>query len=156
MAQKITYSAKFKRNYVAFFAVFLFFLMITAEVVLAFSIPAYMRREDVLADRVKRREMLLTFDRLRSMCKNIKPKNETIELEKQLVSNALDQMAIYLRAESENLTPDEVNELDSLFRSMSKIVARLSAGRAYSRENHLNTAAYINVLVKKYPVKGKK
>lgn len=156
MKQKITYSANFKRNYVALFAVLFFFLMIAAEVTLAFSIPAYMRRENVLADRVRHRDLLLNFDALRTKCKNIKPKNETVELERQLVSHALDQMAVYLRAEADNLTPDEVNELDTLFTSMTGIVDRLAKGRAFSSENHLNTASYVNHLVKKYPVKGKK
>ena len=110
----------------------------------------------VLADRVRHRDLLLNFDALRTKCKNIKPKNETVELERQLVSHALDQMAVYLRAEADNLTPDEVNELDTLFTSMTGIVDRLAKGRAFSSENHLNTASYVNHLVKKYPVKGKK
>ena len=41
MAEKLTYSAKFKRNYVAVFATTLFFLMVASEIVLAVSIPAY-------------------------------------------------------------------------------------------------------------------
>lgn len=156
MKQKITYSANFKRNYVAFFAVLFFFLMIAAEVTLAFSIPAYMRRENVLADRVQHREMLLHFDQLRRQCNAIKPKSETIEMEKQLVAYSLDQMAIYLRDEADNLTPAEVDELNELFDSMSKIIDQLAKGKSFSNENRLNTAAYVNSLVKKYPVKGKK
>lgn len=156
MKQKITYSANFKRNYVALFAVLFFFLMIAAEVTLAFSIPAYMKRENVLADRVRHRELLLHFDQLRTRCKNIKPRTDAVEMERQLVSHALDQMAIYLRDEADNLSPDEVNELQALFGSMTKILDQLSRGRSFSRESRLNTAGYVNHLVKKYPVKGKK
>ena len=110
----------------------------------------------MLADRVQHREMLLHFDQLRRQCNAIKPKSETVEMEKQLVAYSLDQMAIYLRDEADNLTPAEVDELNELFDSMSKIIDQLAKGKSFSNENRLNTAAYVNSLVKKYPVKGKK
>ena len=68
MAEKLTYSAKFKRNYVAVFATTLFFLMVASEIVLAVSIPAYVKRENVLADEAMLREILLKFDAVRNLC----------------------------------------------------------------------------------------
>ena len=154
MARKIVYSAKFKRNYVAIFAVVLFLLMVAAEIALAVSIPAYMRREDVLADQVKHREMLLRFDAVRSSCSGITSKDETLMMEKKLISDALDQLALYLRKEADRLTPEEVDELDALVTQAGRLTNRLRSGRPLCRENRLDTAAYVNSMVKKYAVKG--
>ena len=100
MAQKITYSADFKRNYVAVLAVALFLLMIAGEAVLAVSIPVYMKRENVLAEEVYLRETLLNFDGLRRMCNSIKSNDEVVMLEKKLIGSGIDQMALYLRHEA--------------------------------------------------------
>ena len=156
MAQKIVYSANFKRDYVAFFAVILFFAMIASEVLLAVSVPAYMSRENVLANEVVKRKMLLRFDSVRAKCNNINSSNETLMLEKQLISEQFEQLAIYLRAESDRLTPDEILKMSDLMLDLERIVARLGAGKAYSKENRLDSSEYVNSLVKKYALEGEK
>ena len=149
MAEKITYSANFKRNYVAVFAVGLFFFMVISEVVLAVSIPVYMSRENMLSHQVRNREMQLRFDQIRTVCKNISSSNETLVLEKNLMMNTLDYLAKYLRQEASNLTEEEVKELDQLMIKMEKIVRRLASGKSYSQENRLDSSVYINSLIQK-------
>ena len=156
MAQKIVYSANFKRDYVAFFAVLLFLTMIVSEVALAITVPAYMRRENVLADEVIKREMLLLFDNVRYRCGKINSNDEILMLEKQLISSQLDQLAIYLRAESDDLTAAEIRQMHDLMKDVNKIVSRLEKGKAYSQENRLDSSVYINGLIKKHALKGKK
>ena len=149
MAEKITYSANFKRNYVAVFAVGLFFFMVISEVVLAVSIPVYMSRENMLSHQVRNREMQLGFDQIRTVCKNISSSNETLVLEKNLMMDTLDYLAKYLRQEASNLTEEEVKELDQLMIKMEKIVRRLASGKSYSQENRLDSSVYINSLIQK-------
>lgn len=149
MAEKITYSANFKRNYVAVFAVGLFFFMVISEVVLAVSIPVYMSRENMLSHQVRNREMQLRFDQIRTVCKNISSSNETLVLEKNLMMDTLDYLAKYLRQEASNLTEEEVKELDQLMIKMEKIVRRLASGKSYSQENRLDSSVYINSLIQK-------
>ena len=149
MAEKITYSAKFKRNYVAVFAVALFFFMVISEVVLAVSIPLYMSRENLLSHQVRNREMQLRFDYIRGVCKNISSTNETVLLEKRLLMDSLDYLAQYLRQEASNLTEEEVKELDQLVIKMEKIVKKLALGKSFSQENRLDSSVYINSLIQK-------
>ncbi len=149
MAEKITYSANFKRNYVAVFAVGLFFFMIISEVVLAVSIPVYMSRENLLSHQVRNREMQLRFDYIRAVCKNIPSSDDTLALEKRLISDTLDYLAKYLRQEASNLTEEEVKDLDQLMIKMEKIVKRLASGKSYSQENRLDSSVYIDSLIRK-------
>ncbi len=155
MAKKIIYSANFKCNYVAVLAVGLFVLMVIGEVILAVSIPVYMKRENVLSDEVRQRETLLLFDHLRRECNAVSGSDEVLMLEKQLVISSLDQMALYLRKESHRMTPEETAELHSLCVELQRIVAKLRKKQPFSRENRLDSSTYINSLVKKYSAKVK-
>lgn len=153
MAEKITYSANFKRNYVAFFAFFLFAAMILAECLLALSIPYFVQRENAYAEEIRKRELLLTFDHARQTCREIKESNETIAMEKKLLTDTLDHLAIYLRRESGKLTTEEVNKLYPLVKEMDRIALKLKAGKNFSRENRLTSAKYINNLLRKRRIK---
>ena len=87
MAQQITYSAKFKRDYVAASAVVIFIAIVLAEIALAISIPAYLKRENAMALEVRRLQLLDSFDGARGMSEKLKPKGgETAELEARLVA----------------------------------------------------------------------
>lgn len=81
MAQQITYSAKFKRDYVAASAVVIFIAIVLAEIALAISIPAYLKRETPWRLR-SAAQLLDSFDGARGMSEKLKPKGgETAELE---------------------------------------------------------------------------
>ena len=58
---KIIQSAEFKRDYVAALAVVIFSLIIIAELVLAFSIPWYLKQEDSMAESVAKLEDIGPF-----------------------------------------------------------------------------------------------
>ena len=156
MAEKLTYSAKFKRNYVAVFATTLFFLMVASEIVLAVSIPAYVKRENVLADEAMLREILLKFDDVRKNCEQVPEQDEVLVMEKQLMQSALDPLAMYLRDNANDLTSEDLQELSALLTDAERIVFRMKRGRPHSKANRLDSTAYINGLIKKHAVKGLK
>jgi hypothetical protein len=144
MAEKLQYSANFKRNYVAMFAFMLFFLMIIGELVITISIPRFVNRENAFADQIRKRELLLRFDAARNICRSIPEKDENIKLEKKLLSDTLDYLAIYLRRESDRLTPQDVNELDPLVTELFKIASKLKEGESFSQESKLDPSNYIS------------
>ena len=78
MAQKLKYSAKFKRNYVALFAIAFFCVMLLAELLLALSIPVFVQRQDSYSREIKKREMLLLFDDAQNTCRSISEKDEIL------------------------------------------------------------------------------
>lgn len=149
MAQNLKYSANFKRNYVAFFALVLFLAMILVELTIALSIPYFVQRENAYTQDILKREMMLRFDSARVLCFSIKEDNESVKMEKKLLVDTLDYLAIYLRREADNLTAEEVELLSPQIIELYKIAARLEKGKPYSRENTLNSATYLNSLLKK-------
>lgn len=156
MAQTLKYSANFKRNYMMFLAFALFALMIIAELLLALSIPRFVQRENAYAREIRKREMFLLFDDTRKICGDIKERSENIKLEKRLVSDTLDYLAIYLRREADRLTPEDVNALYPQIKGLNRIALQLrgsndqKVNESFSQENQLSSAAYLNSLLKKY------
>ena len=150
MAKTLKYSANFKRNYLAFFALALFAAMIIAELCITLSIPHFVQRENAYAKEIRRREMFLRFDSTRNLCHDIKEESENIKLEKKLLSDTLDNLAIYLRRESDAITDEEVDKLSPLITDLYKIASQLKAGNSFSQENQLNSQIYLNNLLTKY------
>lgn len=151
---KIKFTANYRRNYVAALAVLLFFLIIAGEIFLAVAVPVVMRNEDLMSNEANRNDLLLLFDYTRNVCSKISGKNAegqddaVLIMEKQLLSDALDKFARYMREEGDQLSPQEVKEIEKILRELSKVAAQLSKGRRFSKENRINTAGYINNLLK--------
>lgn len=146
---KIIQSAEFKRDYVAALAVVIFSLIIIAELVLAFSIPWYLKQEDSMAESVAKLELIQSFDKARAMNKSLKLKSDAAKAEQKLIAWNLDNLAPYLRKESKNLTPKEVADIQEAINEMFKVMARLNDGKVFSQEYKLDTDKYINNLIPK-------
>ena len=143
MAQQITYSAKFKRDYVAASAVVIFIAIVLAEIALAISIPAYLKRENAMALEVRRLQLLDSFDGARGMSEKLKPKGgETAELEARLVAWGLNSLAPYLREHS-----DEIAGLQASVTEFTRIMTRLRDQGGFCREQTLDTAIYLEPLL---------
>ena len=148
MAQQITYSAKFKRDYVAASAVVIFIAIVLAEIALAISIPAYLKRENAMALEVRRLQLLDSFDGARGMSEKLKPNGgETAELEARLVAWGLNSLAPYLREHSGALTSDEIAGLQASVTEFTRIMTRLRDQGGFCREQTLDTAIYLEPLL---------
>jgi hypothetical protein len=146
---KIIQSAEFKRDYVAALAVFIFTLIVVAELVLAFSIPWYLKQEDSMAAAVAKLQLIQSFDNARAMNNSLKLKSDAAKAEQKLIAWNLDNLAPYLRKESKNLTEKEVADIQEALNEMFKVMARLKDGKIFSQEYKLNTDKYINNLIPK-------
>ena len=152
--RKLQFTANYRRNYVAFMAVALFFFIIAGEIVLATGIPLLMRNENLMSEEAARNELLATFDQARKRCDSItglnasKQEDEIILLEKQLISNALNRFARYMKNEGDKLTPEEVKQINRAVTTLFKAADRLANGESFSKEHRLDTAKYVNDLLK--------
>jgi len=149
LAQEIIYSARFKRDYVAALAVVIFFAIVLAEITLAVSIPAYLKRENTMALEVRRLELLDSFDRARTLSERAKVKDgETAELELRLAKWGLNMLAPYLRDHAGSLSGGEIAELQGTVTELTRIVTRLSGKNgAFCREQALDTTIYLDSLI---------
>ena len=140
MARQITYSARFRRDYVAALAVVIFIAIVIAEIALAISIPAYLKRENAMALEVRRLQLLESFDQARNISNRLKVKGgETAELEARLVAWGLNSLAPYLRAHAGSLSGEEISETE-----FTRIMARLRDSGPYCVEQSLDTGSYID------------
>lgn len=145
MIRQITYSARFKRDYVAMLAVVIFLAIVIAEITLAISIPAYLRRENAMALEVRRLQLLESFDKARSNSEKLKVKGgDTAEMEARLVAWGLNSLAPYLRAHAGSLSGEEIAELQNTVTEFSRIMTRLRDIGPYCVEQTLDTGGYID------------
>ena len=144
---KLKFSAKFRKDPVAITAIGLFAAVVISEIVLAVSIPIYMKREDIMIAETNRLEALQAFDYLRIYCNSIPTPNRVIQMEKRLLCESLDIFTINLRKASETLTPEEVARLRKLINSLGRSAYRLQQGQSFSTDNTFDTSKYINNLL---------
>jgi len=149
LAQEITYSAKFKRDYVAALAVIIFFAIVLSEIALAVSIPVYLKSENTMAREVRRLKLLESFDHARNLSEKVKVQGgETAELELRLARWGLNSLAPYLRDHAGDLSSDEIAELQKTVTELTRLVTRLgSKVGPYCREQSLDTSIYLDSLV---------
>ena len=137
------YSANFKRDYVAWFALVLFFLIVISEVTLAVALPAYMRRDTAIALSVRRLRLIESFDNARAQVQRIKPKKETVRAEVRLISWTLNQMADHLREHVLQLDSEQIAALQQQLNEMSASLTQLQKDIPFSREYKLDCTPYI-------------
>ena len=146
---RVKYSANFKRDYVAFFAVVIFFLIVISELVLAVSLPLYMRHDSAMAVSVRRLRLLESFDAARRAAQSLKPKNDTVQAELALLSWNLDMMADYLRRYAKYLTSDEIALLQGQLNEMSASLNALKRDKPFSKEYKIDYTPYLEWVMKK-------
>ena len=74
-------------------------------------------------------------------------RDEIKQAELRIVRWSLDGMADYLRENAVKLDAEELKSMQDTVNSMLQITTRLRKGRAYSREQRLDTSFYINSLI---------
>ena len=143
------YSASFKRDYIAGAAVVIFVLIVISEVVLAVTLPVYMKKENAMALSVRRLQLLETFDNLRLNARHLKSGNNTVQSEIKLLVWNLDKMADYLRQYTQYLSSDEIAILQSQLNEMGASLNFLSKQKPFSREYKIDYTPYLERIMKK-------
>ena len=151
---QLMYSVNFKRDYVAWFALVLFFLIVISEITLAVALPAYMRRDTAIALSVRRLRLIESFDAARFQIMEIKPKKETVRAELRLISWTLNQMADHLREHALKLDSDQIAALQQQVNEMSASLTQLKKDIPFSKEYKLDCTPYIQRTLRNNGVKN--
>ena len=146
---KIILSAKFKRDYVACFAVIMFAIIVIGELVLAISIPAYLSRSSAMAKEVRLIKLMESFDQVRSRALSVKCANDNAVLERNLVSWELDKLARFLRKHSEHLSSDDIARIQKAVDESGAILRHIEQNKSFSRAIILDTGGYVNSIMSK-------
>lgn len=146
------FSARFKRDYVAYLAVGLFFLILVCEAVMAVSIPMLVRRKDIWDREVAKQEMAAFFDTTRESMRDISgSREERIAGEAALVVAALDEMAIYLRRNVDFMNREQINQVNAELNRIPTFSNRYrNMKKAYSSQLELTMDSYLKKLEEQY------
>lgn len=117
------YSCKRKKDFITFFAVALFLLIISFECYLMFWLPIQFRRQNAMARHVACQRLVEMADYLRNVSRpRAQDLNSLQKSEMELIRSSLDILAIYVREHQENLTDSQINELQQLLDRTNIIV----------------------------------
>ena len=147
------YTAKFKRDYVAWTAIVIFCLIVISEITLAVALPVYMYKDSSLAVSVRRLNLLESFDHVRRSAVALKSSDPAVQAEGRLLIWTLNQMADHLRNYSRYLTGEEIAILQKQLNEMNAVLTQLQKGIPFSKEHKLDYEPYINSVMKKSGVK---
>lgn len=145
---KPVFSANFKKDYIAYSAVVIFFLIISFELFIAVFIPAHLEIEGVHGKEVARQEMINRFDYNRRLFLRFKSKREYTEEEAGIIANSLTPLADYLRQYQYRLRLNDIEEIDNIVNGLFNFYDHLLKKGAYSSNLQLDNKKFIKTLEK--------
>lgn len=120
---KERYSCKRKSDFVTYFAIGFYVLIIIFEFYLVFGIPLQLRREGVLQKHVVKEEMVKLVDYQRGLLKYVPVQNATNKNEVALVNNMLDLYASYIRQYQDILSLQDMLEINDLLKRYGVLIS---------------------------------
>lgn len=111
---KAKYSCRRKSDFVTWFAICFFFVVVALELYLILWVPIQLRREGVLQKHVAKERMSGKVDYYRQVMRRIPTANSLNKGEVALAQNMLDLYANYIRAYQDKLELAEILEISSL------------------------------------------
>lgn len=147
MAKLPIQSAKFKKDVVVYFAIVLFFVIVSAELFLAGWLPWHLRIDSMWAEQVARRELIEEFDRLRSLARrNADKLPAPAAAEAALMLKSLDRLPRYFNLYGNRMSPEQCKLcLDSLLR-LRRYLSMLNERHAFSAELPLEQTQFVKKL----------
>ena len=111
---KSKYSCRRKRDFVTWFAISFFLVIVVLELYLILWVPIQLRREGVLQKHVAKEQMSTKVDYYRSLFRRIPTKDPLNKGEITLAQNMLDLYANYIRTYQDKLELSEILEISDL------------------------------------------
>ncbi|MBO4632227.1 MAG: hypothetical protein J5858_09915 [Lentisphaeria bacterium] len=111
---KAKYSCRRKSDFVTWFAISFFFVIVTLELYLILWVPIQLRREGVLQKHVAKEQMGTKIDHYRSVMRRIPTESSLNKGEIALARNMLDLYANYIRKYQDKLELAEILEISAL------------------------------------------
>ena len=111
---KTKYSCRRKSDFVTWFAIGFFLVIVVLELYLILWVPIQLRREGVLQKHVAKEQMSTKVDHYRHLFRRIPAPTSLNKGEIALAQNMLDLYANYIRANQDKLDLSEILEISDL------------------------------------------
>lgn len=105
---KIEYSCKRKKDFVTFAAITMFVAICLFEIYLIVFLRIQLQRENAMASEVLKQEMISQTSMVRYRVRNAKPSTPLQRCEVNLVTNCLDSVVRYVRANIYEMTDPQI------------------------------------------------
>ena len=140
-------SAKFNKDVVVYFAVALFFLIVSAELFLSIWLPWHLRLDSMWAEQVARRELIERFDAVRGQARRIALNSpKPADGEAGLIQKNLDRLTGYLHTHGERLSPEQCKVFMRVVNQLQTHLSRLNGKYAFSAELPLDDTRFLKNL----------
>ncbi len=146
--EKPVHSANFKKDYIAYSAIVIFFLIISFELFMAVFIPAHLQMEGVWGEEVARQEMINNFDHTRNNFLRFNSKDEYAEGEAKVIADSLTPLTEYLRKYQYQIGLKEIKEIEKTMTGLPMFLNHLKKKGAYSTDIKLKAENFIETLKK--------
>ena len=143
------YSCRRKRDFVTWFAIIFFFVIVALELYLILWVPIQLRREGVLQKHVAKEQMGRKIDHYRHQMRGIQTKNSLNSGEISLARNMLDLYANYIRLYQDKLDLAEILEISSLLDQYGILVIRWRQNDFAFVRNQISTQKAMEIVQKK-------
>lgn len=151
---KNTYSCKRKSDFVTYFAIFLFLMIIIFELYLTLWMPVQLKKKGTLERHVAKEEMVALADKLREDIDRIELKNSLQEGEVQLAKNILDTYAIYVRENQDIMDMTQIRQVFETFRRYEQLIEGWKARNFLITREMIDMGPMFKELEKKYLQQG--
>ena len=146
---KAQYSCRRKNDFVTWFAIIFFFVIVALELYLIIWVPIQLKREGVLQKHVAKEQMGNKVDHYRAMMRRIPVKNSLNKGEIQLARNMLDLYANYIRQYQDKLELSEILEISELLDRYGMLTVNWQKRKFAFKRNEISLAGAMNILEKK-------
>lgn len=143
------YSCRRKRDFVTWFAIIFFFVIVALELYLILWVPIQLRREGVLQKHVAKEQMGRKVDHYRHQMRRIQTKNSLNSGEVSLAKNMLDLYANYIRLYQDKLNLSEILEISSLLDQYGILVIRWQQNDFAFVRSEISAAKAMEIVEKK-------
>ena len=143
------YSCRRKSDFVTWFAIVFFFVVVALELYLILWVPIQLRREGVLQKHVAKEQMGRKIDHYRHQMKRIETSNSLNRGEISLARNMMDLYANYIRLYQDKLDLAEILEISSLLDQYGILVIRWKQKDFAFVRNEISTAKAMEIVAEK-------
>ena len=148
-AIRAQYSCRRKSDFVTWFAITFFFIIVALELYLILWVPIQLRREGVLQKHVAKEQMGNRVDHYRHLMRRIPVKTSLNKGEVQLARNMLDLYANYIRQYQDKLELSEILEISELLDRYGMLIIGWQKNDFAFKRSEISLVKAMDVLEKK-------
>jgi len=146
---KSKYSCRRKKDFVTWFAIIFFFIIVALELYLILWVPIQLQREGVLQKHVAKEQMGKKVDHYRKEMRRLSAEDSLNKGEIALAQDMLDLYANYIRTYQDKLELSEILEISSLLDQYGMLAIRWEKGDFAFRRNEISLQQAQEIIEKK-------